>query len=272
MVVAREPGDRSAPDSRSLRSRVLAGDRTVGTFLTLGSPVTAEICADAGFDWLIIDLEHGSGTAADLLGQLQAVNGTGVCPLVRVEVTARNHVSRALDPGARGIMFPRIESSVEASEAIRFLRFPPGGVRGVGLQNRTGRFGRIQVGELVAVDQDLLGIVQVETTGSLADLDAIAAVDGVDVLFVGPSDLSYALGVPGRLDDESYLAALDAVVAACRNGSCTPGILAASLTDAERHLARGFRFVAIGSDSSLLVQGATAAVSSFRATLTRAAS
>ena len=198
--------DARPPDRhrQSLRRRILAGEPTVGTFLNLGSRVSAEICAMAGFDWVLIDLEHGSGTNADLLGQLQAITGTGATPLVRVELTARTLVSRALDPGAGGVMFPRIDSAAEAREAVSYLRFPPDGVRGVAAQNRTGRFGRVPIGELGALDDDLIGVVQVETLGSLDDIDAIAAVDGVDVLFVGPGDLTYALGVPGRTDDPSY--------------------------------------------------------------------
>ena len=259
------------PDSqRSLRSRVLDGAATVGTFLNLGSPVTAEICAMAGYDWVLIDLEHGSGSQADLLGQLQAVTGTGATPLVRVELPARTPTSRALDPGAGGIMFPRIDSAADARDAVRFLRFPPDGVRGVASQNRTGRFGQVPVADLGRLDDDLLGVIQIETLGSLGELDAIAAVDGVDVLFVGPGDLSYALGVPGRLDDQRYRDALAAVVAAAAPGRCAAGVLVRDVAEAERHLELGFRFIGIGSDSALVMSGATATVNGFRAAAGRA--
>jgi 4-hydroxy-2-oxoheptanedioate aldolase len=253
------------PDSRSFRSRVLAGEATVGTFLNLGSTITAEICAMAGYDWLLIDLEHGSGTSADLLGQLQAIAGTGATPLVRVELPARTHASRALDPGARGIMFPRIESALEAREVVRYLHFPPDGVRGVAAANRTGRFGRVPVAELGTLDDDVVGIVQIETLGALKEIEAIAAVEGVDVLFVGPGDLSYALGVPGQMADPTYLAALGSVVAAATNHGCSAGILVGNVVDAERHLRLGFRFIGIGSDSALVMNGATAVVTGFRA-------
>jgi 2-dehydro-3-deoxyglucarate aldolase/4-hydroxy-2-oxoheptanedioate aldolase len=263
--MAKDPGGetgRAAP--RSFRARVLEGDPLVGTFLNLGSAVTAEICARAGFDWVLIDLEHGSGSQADLLGQLQAVAATGCAPLVRVELTARTPVSRALDPGAAGIMFPRIESAAGAREAVGFLRFPPDGVRGVAAQNRAGGFGTIPLPGLAALDDDLIGVVQVETLGALRELDAIAATDGVDVLFVGPGDLSYALGVPGLLDDPRYVEALEAVAAAAAHHGRSAGVLVRDAADAERHLALGYRFIGIGSDSGLVMSGARATVGGFR--------
>lgn len=249
---------------RALRERLAAGESTVGTFLNLGSPVSAEICAAAGFDWVLIDLEHGSGTQAELLGQLQAIAASGCAPLVRVELTARTPVSRALDPGAVGIMFPRIESAAEAREAVRFLRFPPDGVRGVATQNRTGRFGSVPLAELGRLDDDIVGVIQVETLGALAELEAIAAIEDVNVLFVGPGDLSYALGVPGGLDDSRYLEALDTVLAAGARHGCAPGVLVPSVAEAERHLRLGFRFIGIGSDSALIMNGARATVRGFR--------
>jgi 2-dehydro-3-deoxyglucarate aldolase/4-hydroxy-2-oxoheptanedioate aldolase len=252
-------------ESATFRERLTAGEPLVGTFLNLGSPVSAEICAIAGYDWVLIDLEHGSGSQAELLGQLQAVDGSGCVPLVRVELSARTPVSRALDPGAAGIMFPRIESAAEAREAVRFLRFPPDGVRGVAAQNRAGRFGSVALSELGRLDDDLVGVVQVETLGAIEDLDAIAAVEGVDVLFVGPGDLSYALGIPGRLDDPRYIAALDAVVGAAAAHGCAAGVLVRDVEEADRHLSVGFRFIGIGSDSSLIMSGARATVSAFRA-------
>lgn len=250
--------------STTFRSRILEGRPLVGTFLNLGSALTAEICARAGFDWVLIDLEHGSGSQADLLGQLQAIAATGCAPLVRVELTARASVSRALDPGAAGIMFPRIDSAAGAREAVGFLHFPPDGVRGVAVQNRAGGFGTIPLSELATLDDDLVGIIQVETLGALRELDDIAATDGVDVLFVGPGDLSYALGIPGRLDDPRYTAAVEAVAAAATRHGRSAGVLVPDVAEAERHLALGYRFIGIGSDSGLVMSGARAAVARFR--------
>jgi 4-hydroxy-2-oxoheptanedioate aldolase len=266
------PGNPSGGNrAPSLRGRILAGEATVGTFLNLGSSVSAEICAAAGYDWVLIDLEHGSGTISDLLGQLQAISGTGATALVRVEVTTRTDVSRALDPGAGGIMFPRIETAAESREAVQYLRFPPDGIRGVASQNRAGRFGAVPITEIGQLAADVIGIVQVETLRSLSELDAIASIDGVDVLFVGPADLTYALGIPGRLDHRTYLDALDAVVEATSRAGCSPGILVRDLAQAAIHLDRGFRFIGIGSDSSHVMASAAAAVAGFQALRTEAA-
>jgi 2-dehydro-3-deoxyglucarate aldolase/4-hydroxy-2-oxoheptanedioate aldolase len=248
----------------TFRERIRAGEALVGTFINLGSPVSIEICALAGFDWLLIDLEHGSGSQADLLGQLLAVARTGTPPVVRVELPARTPVSRALDPGAGGIMFPRIERASEAAEAVRYLRFPPDGVRGVAVQNRTGRFGQVSIADLAALDDAIVGMVQIETLGALAELRAIAAVDGVDVLFVGPGDLSYALGCPGRLDDPRYQDALRSVLDACAAEGCAPGILVPNAAEARRHLELGFRVIAVGSDGAFVMNAARAVVEDFR--------
>jgi 4-hydroxy-2-oxoheptanedioate aldolase len=251
--------------SRGFRRRVLAGEALVGTFINLGSSVSTEICAIAGFDWLLIDLEHGSGSQADLLPQLQSVARTGTVPVVRVELPARAPVSRALDPGAGGIMFPRIGSAAEASEAVSYLRYPPDGVRGVAVQNRTGRFGQVSIADLAAEDDDLVGVIQVETLGALAEIEAIAAVEGVDVLFIGPGDLSYALGCPGRLDDPRYRDALTAVLAAAANSGISAGILVPNAAEARRHLELGFRFIAVGSDGAFVMNSARSIVTDFRA-------
>jgi 4-hydroxy-2-oxoheptanedioate aldolase len=253
----------------TLRARIRANESLVGTFINLGSPLTAEICGMAGFDWLLIDLEHGSGSQADLLGQLQAISGTGATPLVRVELPARTPASRALDPGAGGIMFPRIESAAQAREAISFMRYPPDGVRGVAGQNRSGRFGGVKMGDIGTLDDDLVGIVQIETLGALDEIEDIAAVDGVDVVFVGPGDLSYALGIPGRLDESAYRDALGRVVAAADRASCAAGVLVPNVAEATKHLDLGFRFIGIGSDSALIMSGATATVIGFRDAMTR---
>lgn len=251
----------------SLRARLRAGVPTVGTFLNMGSSVSTEICAAAGYDWVLVDLEHGTGSLDDLPGQLRAAGS--IPALVRVELSARTKVSLALDRGAAGIMFPRIESADEARAAVAYLRFPPFGVRGVAAQTRAGQYGSIPLRELSSLNGDVVGIVQIETLGCLAAAEDIGVIEGVDVLFVGPGDLSYALGVPGLLDDPMYLEALEDVLSAADRTGSIAGILVSSATDVERHLAMGFRFVAIGSDSSMLRTEARSAVQTFRRSVHR---
>jgi 4-hydroxy-2-oxoheptanedioate aldolase len=226
------------------RERLAAGERLLGTFLNLGSPLAAEACARAGFDWLVFDLEHGAGTERELIPTIQAIAGRSAA-LVRVEENDRPRFARALDAGADGVMVPRVDSAEEAAQAIACMRYPPRGVRGVAYMNRAAGWGHPRG------DAEALGVIQIESGAAVDDSGAIAAVDGVDVLFVGPNDLSAALGT-----DDLPLAKV--VEAADANGK-TAGILARSREDAEHYMEQGFRFVGIGSDSLFLVQGARAA-------------
>lgn len=230
--------------SASITERVRAGATLVGTFLNLGSPLAAEICARAGFDWCLVDLEHGAGTEAELIPTLQALGDTP--GIVRIEANERPRFARALDAGAVGVMVPRIDSAAEAAEAVSRMRYPPRGVRGVAYMNRGARFGQ------GAPEQDALCVIQIETPGAVEDVRSIAALEGVDVLFVGPRDLAAALGT----DDLP----LGTVLEAARAEGKSAGILVRSPEELEQELERGFRFVGVGSDSYFLAQASAAAV------------
>ena len=249
---------------RTLRARVLAGETLFGLFLDLGSPFSAEICARAGYDWLVVDLEHGAGTEAGLVGLLQSVEVGGSTAVVRPQSGERLRIGRALDLGAAGIVIPRLESAVEAREAVSYLRYPPAGVRGVALRTRGAGMGSVAHGEVHQVDERILGIVQIESVGALREADEIAAIDGVDVLFVGPADLTHSLGVPGRFDDATYLAALRTVVDACAAHGKAAGILVYDLGVVPGLLELGYRFVGIGADGALVASGARAALAAVR--------
>lgn len=248
----------------SFRERILRGDLLVGTFLNLGSPVAVELAGRAGFDWLLIDLEHGSGTEADLLLQLYAALATGVTSLVRVEGSARLRFGRALDLGAPGIMVPRLETIAEVREAVSFLRWPPDGIRGVALSTRGAELGGLTHKEVATRSRRHPLIVQVENPMMVELAAEVAAIDGVDVLFVGPTDLSHSLGVPGDFADATYQAALRTVVAGATSAGKSAGILLRRLDDLERHFDLGFRFIGIGSDSAFIADGAAAAVARAR--------
>ncbi|GAB2564927.1 4-hydroxy-2-oxoheptanedioate aldolase [Leucobacter ruminantium] len=236
---------------RSLRERFLAGEPTVGTFLGLGSVTAAEVCAAAGLDWVLVDLEHGGGDEDQVGAVVAAAGAYGAATLVRVEQPERIRIGRVLDAGAAGVMFPRISSAAEAAEARRHQLYPPQGDRGVASYNRAARW-TLDTGALDRSNEQAVGIVQIETRGAVDELEAIAATDGADVLFVGPQDLSYALGVPRQFDDPGFQEVLDRVVAACRAHGKVAGILANDRAAAERYLERGFGFLAIGSDATLL--------------------
>jgi 2-keto-3-deoxy-L-rhamnonate aldolase RhmA len=187
----------------SFRERLRGGDLLLGTFLNLGSPLATEACALAGYDWLLVDLEHGASDEGALAGQVLAAEAHQLPLLVRVETRERIRVGRALDLGAAGVMFPRLAALSEVQESVAHLRYPPSGDRGVAAYTRSCGFGR-HPDALKTANDLVVGIVQVETAALLEKLEEVARVDGVDALFVGPSDLSYALGVPGRLDAPEF--------------------------------------------------------------------
>lgn len=244
--------------SSSLRARIRSSEPTLGTFVNLGSVLAAETCALAGFDWLVVDLEHGAGSEQALIGQVLAAGIHQVPVIVRVESAERIRSGRVLDLGAAGIMFPRLASAEEVADAVRHLRYPPEGDRGVATYNRAWGFGMKADGVQTANDR-VIGVVQIETVGALAEVEAIAAVPGVDVLFVGPVDLSHALGVPGMFDAPEFRAALAAVVRAAKAAGIPAGILVPDRDRARVCVEAGFTFVAMASDSALLATAARAA-------------
>ncbi|MFC0430940.1 HpcH/HpaI aldolase/citrate lyase family protein [Kutzneria buriramensis] len=237
----------------ALRRRLLAGDAVFGTFLGLGSALAAEVCALAGFDWLLVDLEHGGGDASAFLPQQLAAQAHGVPVLVRVESGERIRAGRALDLGAAGVMVPRLDSAAEARQAVRHMWYPPSGDRGVATYNRACGFGLRP--EMLDAEPGLC-VIQVESRDAIAQIEEIAAVDGIDVLFVGPRDLSHDLGVPGDTSAPVFRNALKRVLAT----GIPAGILAPDAVTARRYADEGFRFVGVGSDASLLATSGRRAV------------
>jgi 2-keto-3-deoxy-L-rhamnonate aldolase RhmA len=239
----------------SFRARVRSGEPTFGTFVNLGSVLAAETCALAGFDWLLVDLEHGAGGEDELIGQILAAGIHEVPVFVRVESAERIRSGRVLDLGAAGVMFPRLDGAEEVATAVRHLRYPPEGDRGVATYNRACAFG-MRPDSVETANDKVVGLVQIETVAALAEVEAIAEIPGVDVLFVGPADLSHALGVPGRFEAPEFAAALTTVVRAAHSAGISAGILAPDRDRALECVEAGFTFLAIASDSALLAAAA----------------
>jgi len=245
-------------DRTRLKTETLAG-----TFLNLGSASTVEIAAETGFDWLLIDLEHGSGTVADLRAQLLATRGTQAAPIVRIASADPDAVKFVMDSGAAGVMFPYVANAQEAACCVQMMKYPPVGKRGVAQIIRATNFGRNWQEYQAQANLQSLVIVQIETPDAANCADAIAAVPGVDVLFVGPLDLSVNLGHPGDFTPPTFVEHLKRVVTACVKHGKTAGILSRpELIDA--HLQLGFRFVALGSDSGAVVTGLTNSLKAMR--------
>jgi 4-hydroxy-2-oxoheptanedioate aldolase len=257
----------SIPPRPGLRRRVLAGEPTLGLFLNLGSVVGAEIVARAGYDWALIDLEHGMATEAELLAQLVAVQATATAAVARVVSAERLRVGRVLDLGADGLMIPRLETPEEVRATVGWMRYPPEGTRGVAAGTRGAGYSTVAHSQIRSINDRVLGVFQVESRAAVAAAGELAAVDGVDVLFVGPADLSHEMGIPGEFTNPRFVEALDRVAAAASAHGKAAGMLVRDASEVGAYLARGFRFLGIGSDSGMIMRGAREQLAEARAAL-----
>jgi 2-dehydro-3-deoxyglucarate aldolase/4-hydroxy-2-oxoheptanedioate aldolase len=247
-----------------LRRRIHAGETLFGAWASLGSPGSAELLGRAGLDWVVVDMEHGNTTESELLAHLTAIEVSGSVALVRPQSGERLRIGRALDMGAAGVVIPRLDTAEQVREAVTFLRYPPGGQRGVALLTRGARLGTVNHAGVAALNEDIVGVVQIESPSALEAADEFAATDGVDVLFVGPADLSHSLGIPGQFSDPRYQEALKRVVAACRTHGKAAGILLYDHASFKPHLDLGYTFVGIGADVSYVNEGIKAALAAAR--------
>ncbi len=248
----------------SIRRQALDGEVLVGTWLVLGSPLTAEIAGRSGFDWVLLDMEHGMGANDSLLWQLQALAGTPAAPVVRVAENNPVLIKRALDLGPSGIMAPMISKAEDAEQMVRSMRYPPAGIRGVSPFTRSADFGRDFPDYFATANDDLLCLVQIETAEAVENAEAIAAVDGVDVLFIGPLDLTVGLGIMKQFDHPSYRAAVEKIITACRNTGKIAGIVLLDVEVPEETVADGFTFIARASDGSVLASSLSELVEPFK--------
>lgn len=237
------------------RKRILSGEVMAGTFLNLGSTLTAEMAALAGLDWVLIDLEHGAGGREQLLLQAQALEGSATVPIVRIAWNDPVHFKRVLDLGLSGVMVPYVQSAEEARSAVAAMRYPPAGVRGVASMNRACGFGLDFNQYFQAANEELVTIIQIETARALECVEDIAAIDGVDVLFVGPLDLSVSLGVPQDWDHPRMRKAFDRVVSSCRKMGKAAGLMVPLEDRIAAAIADGFTVLASSSDGGIVAQG-----------------
>jgi len=247
-----------------IRQRVLKRELVIGTWLNLGSSLTAEIAASAGFDWVVIDMEHGAGDHESMVHQVQAVSATPAAPLVRVAWNEAPRFKRVLDLGVSGVVVPCVADGEEAKQAVSAMRYPPQGIRGVASLNRACDFGREFQAYFARANDELLTVVQVETEASVERADEIAAVDGVDVLFIGPMDLSTSMGIVLQYDHPRFKAALARVSEACRRAGKAAGILLGRPEQVPDTIAAGFTFVGLGSDGGVMAEGMARLAAAFR--------
>jgi 2-dehydro-3-deoxyglucarate aldolase/4-hydroxy-2-oxoheptanedioate aldolase len=233
---------------QKMRSREMRG----GTWMTVGAPVITELATQYNFDWLLLDLEHGYCSESDVLSNMQAVRNSGVALIVRVGQLEPAWIARILDWGAHGIMLPHVDTAAKAKACVEAMCYPPEGKRGFSSSARVYAFGQDEYsGEMAAP----LFFAQIETQMAIDHVDAIAAVQGVDVLFVGPSDLRMDLNAGGKGQTGAFDAALEQVVRAAQAWGKIPGILARSPEDVHRYRQMGFTTIAYGSDLTVLKEG-----------------
>jgi 4-hydroxy-2-oxoheptanedioate aldolase len=230
-------------------------ERQVGLWSGLASPIAAEIVAGAGFDWIVIDGEHGPNDIDSLLAQLQAMRGGTAEPVFRVPWNDAVIVKRALDVGARSLLVPFIQNAAEARRAVEATRYPPLGIRGVSVVPRANDYGRIK-GYHRNAHLDICILVQLESKAALAEIEAVAAVDGVDGLFIGPSDLAADFGHLGDPKHPEVQAAIKDAAQRIRATGKSAGIFAGNVDEVESLFEMGFNFTSTGSDVGLLARGA----------------
>lgn len=238
-----------------MKKKLAAGESALGVWACLGSEVTLEVAARLGFDWALIDCEHGLVHTEGLLPLLRAAAGHDMATVVRMpSAHALSDFKRVLDMGAEGVLVPMVRSAEEVSAVVAQCKYPPAGTRGIA-SHRAHGYGVDFMDTFQRANDNILIAVQIETAEAMEHLEAIAAVEGLDALFVGPSDLSAALGKPFDTDSDDFQRAVDRVLATCKATGKPAGIYCRSPDDAKRWLARGFSFVNICNDQSTLVSG-----------------
>lgn len=233
------------------RQALVAGEQLIGCWCSLGSPIATEVLGLAGFDWLLLDGEHAPNDVLSFIPQLMALKDSPSAPVVRPSSNDRVEIKRLLDAGFHNFLIPLVETADEAISAVASTRYPPQGVRGVSVSQRGNRYGTVEDYFEVANDNVAL-LVQIESRVGVANVREIAAVDGVDGLFIGPSDLAAGLGHLGDIDHPDVQDAIVAVFHVARAAGKAVGILSPREADARRYLALGASFIAVGSDLGVL--------------------
>ena len=235
------------PFPNSFRRRLLAGETLIGCWCSLANPITTEVLGVAGFDWLLLDGEHSPNDVGTFIPQLMALKDSPSAPVVRPSWNDAVEIKRLLDAGFYNFLVPFVESAEDARRAVAATRYPPAGVRGVSVSQRSNRYGSVP-GYFQGINEQVCVMVQIESRKGLAAASEIAAVDGVDGIFVGPSDLAAALGHLGDPGHSAAQAAIAQIFEVARLAGKAIGILAPAEADARRYLQMGARFVAVGSD------------------------
>jgi len=248
-------------------ARLAAADRPqVGMWVCSGSPLIAEIAAGSGLDWVLIDAEHSPNGLDSILGQLYAVSGYPVAPVVRPPIGDTVVIKQYLDLGVQNLLVPMVDSAEQASELVRAIRYPTAGVRGVGASlARSSRWNRVE-DYLADASSTISLTVQIESATAVAAVAEILAVDGVDAIFVGPADLAASMGHLGQQDHPEVVGAVLTAIRAANSAGKPAGVNAFVPEDADGYLVAGASFVAVGADVAILARASEGLADRFIAT------
>jgi 4-hydroxy-2-oxoheptanedioate aldolase len=253
------------PRNRFKRA-IREGRAQIGLWVALADAGCAELCAGAGFDWLLLDAEHGPNDLRTLLAQLQAVAPYDSHPIVRPRVGDVHLIKQILEIGAQTLLIPMVETAEQAATLAAAMQYPPAGIRGVGaVLGRSSRWMRIP-GYLKQAGEEMCLLVQIETRRGLENVKEIAAVPGVDGLFIGPADLSAAMGHLGDMTHPEVLAAIEGAIADIRAAGKAAGLLVGDEALVRRYRELGCTFIAVGADAVLLSQAVDRLAAKFRST------
>ena len=233
------------------RQSLLAGERLIGCWLSLGSPITTEVVGVAGFDWLLLDAEHAPNDVLSLIPQLMALKDSPSAPVVRPSSNDTVEIKRLLDAGCHNFLIPFVETAEQARAAVAATRYPPLGVRGVSVSQRSNRYGAVP-DYFKIINDNIAVVVQIESRAGVAAAAGIAAVDGVDGRFIGPSDLAAGFGHLGDANHPEVQQAIAQVHSAAKAAGKATGILSPVEADARRYIEMGMSLVAVGSDLGVL--------------------
>jgi len=247
----------------AFKAAIADGTLQIGLWSSLCSNIAAEIYSESGFDWILLDTEHSPNEVPGLLSQLQALAGGTATPIVRPAWNDAVLFKRVLDIGAQTLLVPYVQNAEEAARAVAATRYPPAGIRGVTGSGRAARYGRV-ADYLKTADSEICLLAQVETGPALDELEAIAETDGVDGVFIGPSDLAASLGHIGQPGHADVQARIEDAIKRLQAVGTPGGILTANHDEARRYIDWGFTFVAVGIDLLVLRNGADALVKVFK--------
>lgn len=237
--------------SNEFRHKLRRRESLFGCWCSLASPVTTEILGLAGFDWLLLDAEHAPNDVLTLLPQLMALSQSMSAPVVRPPANEPVIIKRLLDIGFQNFLVPFVESAEQAQRAVSATRYPPEGIRGVAGMQRANRYGTV-ANYFESANSNVTVLIQIETPNAVDAVDDICRVEGVDGIFIGPSDLAATLGHMGRPDAEVVQQAIRRVIASAQTAGIAVGILAPREEDARRYMGLGVSFIAVGSDQGML--------------------